>query len=76
MCGFALTSKIGKSLHSVGLLDGLDGIQYFDGLNSALEYCENELLKAFYRTKDVMDQQQTQPKLMGMYKKPDRLKFC
>ena len=62
MCGFALASNIGKSLASVGLLE-VDEVQYFEELNSALEYCENELLKAFYQRRDAMN---THPKPLSM----------
>ena len=52
VCGFAIDGDIGKSLCNVGLFDTEDAVRYFESLNSALEYCENHLLKAFY------DQQQ------------------
>ena len=57
LCGFSPTSKVGKSLYSVGLLDAEDGIEYFENLNQALEFCENELLKAFYQRKDRLERQ-------------------
>lgn len=52
ICGFKMEGEIRKSLRNVGLFDHDDGVQYFLSLNSALEYCENELLKAFYQQKD------------------------
>lgn len=48
ICGIAIDSDIGRSLCNVGLFDTGDAVRYFESLNSALEYCENYLLKAFY----------------------------
>lgn len=45
---------LGKSLRSVGLWNDDSGVEFFETLNSALEYCENELLAAFYQRKDAM----------------------
>lgn len=53
MCGIAPGSEVGRSLDNVGLLNSENGIEFFEDLNSALEYCENELLKAFYRSRDA-----------------------
>ena len=55
LCGFATTSTVGRSLYNVGLLDGPDSVEYHEDLNSALESCENELLKAFYQQRDLLD---------------------
>lgn len=41
-----------RSLRNVGFFEENDGVQYFETLNSALEYCENELLKALYQQRD------------------------
>lgn len=49
ICGTAMNSDVGKSLCNVDLFDEEDGVLYCETLNSALEYCENELLKAFYQ---------------------------
>ena len=49
ICGIAMDSDVGKSLCNVDLFDDEDGVLYCETLNSALEYCENELLKAFYQ---------------------------
>lgn len=49
--GTTMSGEVGKSLFNVGLFDAEnaeDAVQYFDTLNSALEYCENYLLKSFY----------------------------
>ena len=73
MCGFMDVSKIGKSLCNVGLFDEGTAVQSFDGLNSALEYCENELLKTFYLKRDALDRQHRRPpvpKLIGMHSIP------
>lgn len=48
ICSIAIDSKIGRSFLNVGLFGLEDPVQYFGTLNSALEYCENYLLKAFY----------------------------
>ena len=45
-CGVSLDGKVGRALKVGGVLG--EGIDYFETLNSALEYCENGLLKAFY----------------------------
>ena len=65
ICGFTSTSEIGKSLHNVGLLDGSDNVEYFEGLNSALEFCENELLKALYQRSDALDERRADSKFLG-----------
>ena len=66
MCGFSTTSSVGKSLYNVGLLEGMDRINYYEGLNSALESCENELLKAFYQQKVLRDRKQVESRSVGM----------
>ena len=51
ICGISIHGTIGKSLCNVGLFDAEnteDEVLYFESLNSALEYCENYLLKSFY----------------------------
>lgn len=51
---------LGRSLRAVGL--GEDGIEvkFLPELNSALEYCENELLKTLYANQPDLQQQQQQ----------------
>ena len=49
ICGIDMDGEVGTSLCNVGLFDDEDGVLYCESLNSALEYCENELLKAFYQ---------------------------
>ncbi|CAP60134.1 uncharacterized protein PODANS_1_4500 [Podospora anserina S mat+] len=50
--------SLGRSLRAVGL--GEDGIEvkFLPELNSALEYCENELLKTLYANQQEEEQQQ------------------
>ncbi|KAN0117391.1 sulfate transporter family protein-like protein [Hyaloscypha variabilis] len=53
MSGVDPDGPLGLSLQAVGL--GLDGneVKLFEDLNSALESCENELLKTFYASKEA-----------------------
>ena len=50
ICGSAMDSEVGRSLCNAGLSE--DGVQFFEDLNSALELCENELLKTLYQRRD------------------------
>ena len=58
ICGNSMDGDIGRSLCNVGLFDTEnreEEVQYFASLNSALEYCENYLLKSFYdRQRDAL----------------------
>ena len=65
ICGVSMDSEIGKSLRSVGLFDQDDGIQYFPSLNDALEFCENQLLKAFYQQRDFEAETESSPAFLG-----------
>lgn len=65
ICGFAINGKMGKSLGSVGLFNEADHVQYFQSLNSALEYCENELLKIFYYQKASDVETESSPMFLG-----------
>ncbi|KAH0558386.1 hypothetical protein GP486_004954 [Trichoglossum hirsutum] len=60
MCGVTQDGEIGKSLRGVGLWGGGNDVQFFEDLNSALEFCENELLKVFYSHRDKMAKRSTQ----------------
>jgi sulfate permease, SulP family len=61
MCGVTQDGETGKGLRSVGLWGGdKDEVQFFEDLNSALEYCENELLKVFYSHRDALAQRNAQ----------------
>lgn len=54
--GFDLESDIGSSLRNVGLFNEENEVEVFADLNEALEYCENDLLKALYRRQDDLRQ--------------------
>ena len=65
MCGLGMESDVGKSLRNVGLFEDEDGVYYSKSLNSALEYCENELLKAFYHQRDLEVETESTPAFIG-----------
>ena len=65
MCGLEMESDVGKSLRNVGLFEDDDRVYYSKSLNSALEYCENELLKAFYHQRDLEVETESTPAFMG-----------
>lgn len=65
MCGLEMQSDVGKSLRNVGLFSDDDGVYYSKSLNSALEYCENELLKAFYHQRDLEVETESTPVFLG-----------
>jgi len=48
MSGVSADGPLGLSLRNVGIGDGGNAVKMLADLNSALESCENELLKAFY----------------------------
>ena len=52
--GIQISSEVGKSLHNVGLFETETGVKIFETLNSALEYCENSLLEAFYTRQKLL----------------------
>lgn len=52
MSGLDTNGPIVKSFQSVNIAEDSNEVQYFEDLNSALEYCENDLLKAFYHNKE------------------------
>lgn len=64
LCGLSPENEVGHSLNNVGLLDGSDGVEFFEDLNSALEYCENHLLKTLYQQRDVL----RSPRMTGLGK--------
>lgn len=66
VCGVVREGEIGRSLRSVGLWDDEDGVRTFDDLNSALEFCENELLRTFYSRRDTLTQPGGQQQSLGM----------
>ena len=63
--GLSLATDVGSSLQNVGLFDEDNKVQVFRDLNSALEYCENELLRTFYRRRDALTQQDTDSDFLG-----------
>ena len=65
MCGIALGGEIERSLRSVGLWDEGGDVKMFEDLNSALEYCENELLKTFYSRRDALTQHSRPTEVLG-----------
>jgi SulP family sulfate permease len=52
--GLDVDDEIGQSLSSVGLFNEENKVKIFENLNGALEYCENNLLNAFYRRQDML----------------------
>lgn len=53
MSGVHPDGPLGSSLQAVGLGEDGNEVKLFADLNSALESCENELLKAFYASKEA-----------------------
>ena len=54
MCGVHADREVGRSFHNVGLFEDDGDVKFFDSLNSALEFCENELLKTLYQHRDAL----------------------
>ncbi|KAF3480236.1 sulfate transporter [Arthroderma uncinatum] len=52
VCGLDITGEVATSLQNVGLFGLDDKVEIFQDLNSALEYCENESLKAIHDHKE------------------------
>ena len=52
--GVEKSSDVGKSMRNVGLWSDESTVELFEDLNTALEWCENELLKAFYSHRDAV----------------------
>jgi len=65
VCGTRLDKDVGKSLCNVDLFNEEDGVLYCETLNSALEYCENELLKAFYQQQRHQAETESAPPFLG-----------
>ena len=63
ICGITMDGDIGKSLQNAGLFDSINGVIYFETLNSALEDCENELLKTLYQQKNALSESEPSPNL-------------
>ena len=62
LCGNAPNSEVGRSLRAAGLFETENTVELLDDLNSALEYCENELLKTLYQHLDQSTGAETIPK--------------
>jgi len=65
VCGTRLDKDVGKSLCNVDLFNEEDGVLYCETLNSALEYCENELLKAFYQQQRYQAESESAPPFLS-----------
>ena len=65
ICGIKMNGEVGTSLCNVGLFNEDDGALYCESLNSALEYCENELLKAFYQQQMSEPERESAPSFLG-----------
>ncbi|KAI9758153.1 MAG: hypothetical protein M4579_003186 [Chaenotheca gracillima] len=66
LSGASREGEIGKNLQENGLWDEGNEVMIFEDLNSALEYCENELLKAFYSRRDTLANRNTQSKVLDV----------
>jgi SulP family sulfate permease len=64
--GLDTDTEVGKSLHNVGLLGEENDVEIFEDLNSALEYCENELLKALYHRRETLTKRNAPVEFLGM----------
>ena len=58
LCGISISGKVGHDLDTGGILS--EGVEYFETLNSALEFCENELLKALYEYETAVKDEETE----------------
>lgn len=76
MSGVSVHSEIGQSLYNVGLLDEEDGVEVFEDLNSALESCENALLKALYHRGELVNTREMRSKVLGMNSIPCKFGAC
>lgn len=65
ICGIQMNGEVGKSLCNVGLFNDEDGVLYCETLNASLEYCENELLKAFYQQQMNEPERESAPSFFG-----------
>ncbi|EAW10671.1 sulfate transporter family protein [Aspergillus clavatus NRRL 1] len=53
--GLDVESDVGRGLQNVGLFGSETGVQIFEDLNSALEFCENDYLKVFYSHREALN---------------------
>lgn len=70
ICGIKMNGEVGTGLCNVGLFNEDDGALYCESLNSALEYCENELLKAFYQQQMSEPERESAPSFLGRSNSP------
>ncbi|GAD95673.1 sulfate transporter family protein [Paecilomyces variotii No. 5] len=61
IAGINVEGEVGRSLQNVGLFDEDAGVEIFEDLNSALEFCENDYLKVFYSRKEALSETPQQP---------------
>ena len=67
ICGVSRDEgDIAEALRLVGFWDESKEVETFVDLNSALEYCENQLLRAFYSRRDALVQRSVGAQLLGM----------
>ncbi|KAJ9292595.1 hypothetical protein DTO271G3_8664 [Paecilomyces variotii] len=59
--GINVGGEVGRSLQNVGLFEEEAGVEIFEDLNSALEFCENDYLKVFYSRKEALSETPQQP---------------
>ncbi|PWY80648.1 sulfate transporter family protein [Aspergillus heteromorphus CBS 117.55] len=52
--GLDVEGDVGRSLQNVGLFEPVNGVEIFEDLNSALEFCENDYLKVFYSHREAL----------------------
>jgi SulP family sulfate permease len=52
--GLNVEGDVGRSLQSVGLFEPGNGVEIFEDLNSALEFCENNYLRVFYSHREAL----------------------
>ncbi|KAL1857346.1 hypothetical protein Plec18170_003468 [Paecilomyces lecythidis] len=61
IAGINVEGEVGRSLQNVGLFEEDAGVEIFEDLNSALEFCENDYLKVFYSRKEALSETPQQP---------------
>lgn len=52
--GLNVEGDVGRSLQNVGLFETGNGVEIFEDLNSALEFCENNYLRVFYSHREAL----------------------
>ncbi|KZF26373.1 hypothetical protein L228DRAFT_264776 [Xylona heveae TC161] len=67
--GVSQDGEMGKSLRNVGLWEK-DDVEIFEDLNSALEFCENEQLKAFYHKRDDLARKHGRTNVLNVPRQP------